>query len=112
MARNRPATGLPSGHSAASRIASQWRRRCSASRAASPNATPMANGSRLVKSRVAVPAPNQIVPQRARSSPNQPRASGAKSAAEETDAIASASGGASSPAGGGGGRPGGGGGGG
>ena len=66
-----------------------------------PNATPIAKGSRLVKSRVAVAAPNQIAPQRARSSPNQPRASGAKSAAEETDASARASGGPSSQASGG-----------
>ena len=33
----------------------------------------MANGRRPVNSRVAVPAPNQIEPQRARSSPNAPR---------------------------------------
>ena len=40
-----------------------------------------------------MPKPNQIEPQRARSSPQCPRASGAKRAAEETEAKASATGG-------------------
>ena len=61
----------------------------------------MANGSRLVNSRVALAAPNQIAPQRARSSPNAPRASGAKSAADAIAASASATGGVSSHASGG-----------
>ena len=69
MARNSPATGLPSGQSTAKTTASTWRRRWSASSAASPNATPIAKGSRPVNSRVAVPTPNQIAPQRARSAP-------------------------------------------
>ena len=58
----------------------------------------MANGSLLVKRRVAVAAPNQIEPQRARSSPNQPRASGGNSAADAMAAAASASGGVRSQA--------------
>ena len=42
--------------------------------------------------------PNQIAPQRARSAPKYPRASGSKSAAEASAASASASGGPSSHA--------------
>ena len=54
MARNRPATGLPIGQSAASTSAGARFLRWSASRAARPRATPRANGSRLVKSSVPV----------------------------------------------------------
>jgi hypothetical protein len=61
----------------------------------------MANGSRLVKSSVAVAAANQIEPQRARSSPNQPRASGGNRAAEPSAESASATGALSSQASGG-----------
>ena len=71
------------------------------SSAASPKATPIANGSRLVNSSVAVAAPNQIEPQRARSSPKWPRASGGKRAAHATAAHASATGGLKSQASGG-----------
>ena len=46
-------------------------------------------------------APNQIEPQRARWSPNHPRASGGNSAADAMAATASASGGVSSQASGG-----------
>ena len=46
-------------------------------------------------------APNQIEPQRASCSPNQPRASGGNSAADASAAIASATGGPSSQASGG-----------
>ncbi len=46
-------------------------------------------------------APNQIAPQRARSSPNQPRTSGGNSAADAMAEIASATGGPSSHASGG-----------
>ena len=53
----------------------------------------MAKGSRAVKRRVAVPTPNQIAPQRERSAPKYPRASGSNSAAADTAAMASASGG-------------------
>ncbi len=65
IARNSPATGLPSGQRKAKSSASFLRPRWSASTDASPNTVPIANGSRLVNSRVAVPAPNQIAPQRA-----------------------------------------------
>ena len=58
----------------------------------------MANGSRPVKSSVAVPAPNQIEPQRARSSPKAPRSRGGNSAAEATALAASTSTGESSQA--------------
>ena len=51
-----------------------------------------------MNSSVAVAAPNQMAPQRARSSPKYARTSGGKSAAEATEAIASASGGPSSHA--------------
>ena len=54
-----------------------------------------------MKRSVAVAAPNQIEPQRARSSPNQPRASGGNSAADAMAAAASATGGESSQASGG-----------
>ena len=71
------------------------------SRAASPKATPIANGSRAVNSSVVAPMPNQIDPQRAACSPNAPRASGGNSAAQATAASASATGGVSSQASGG-----------
>ena len=48
-----------------------------------------------------VARPNQIEPQRARRSPNQPRASGSNSAAQATEQTASASCGVSSQASGG-----------
>ena len=50
---------------------------------------------------MAVPTPNQIDPQRARSSPKAPRASGGNRAADATAASASATGGESSQASGG-----------
>ncbi len=55
----------------------------------------MAKGRRLVNRSVAVAAANQIEPQRARSGPKWPRASGGNSAAHATAAIASATGGLS-----------------
>ena len=54
-----------------------------------------------MKRSVAVPAPNQMAPQRARWSPKYPRASGGKSAADAMAATASATGGESSHASGG-----------
>ena len=54
-----------------------------------------------MNSSVAVAAPNQMEPQRARSAPKWPRASGGNSAAQATAPHASATGGLSSQASGG-----------
>src|SRR4051794_33850587 len=105
MDRKSPATGLPSGHSTAKTIAGARLLRWRASSEASPKATPIANGSRAVNRSVALATPNQRAPQRERSAPNQPRASGSNSAAEVTAAIAIVSGGPRSPGGGGGEEP-------
>ena len=51
-----------------------------------------------MKRRVAVATPNQIAPQRERSAPKYPRASGSKSAAEASAATTKAAGGPSSQA--------------
>ena len=64
--RKKPATGLAKEVAAASGAAAHGRRRSSATRAASPTATPSAKVS-LPLSRVAIiPAPNQRVARRAR----------------------------------------------
>ena len=84
-----------------SRGASSRRSRCSASTAAIANATPRANGSRLVKSRVAEPTPYQSVPARAALGPQCVRAISVKKMVEATAEIAPIRGGPSSqPSGG------------
>ena len=76
----RPATGLLSAESTASTGAVTRRPCWSASTAPMPNATPSANGSRLVNSSVAEPAPKSSVPRRAACAPQWPRASSVKQA--------------------------------